>query len=354
MKKCSLIILLCFVNNKALSLEKVNIIGKNSLYINDENKYMSPFPYDVEIQCNNIKYNWKKSSIIVHSNNINMKLIEAIPNIVYDFKKNFHKNSEDYFKYLINNNIHNNIYNDDNTDDLILDHTKYILAKYNNPFEKNPFIFKINDEIFQWKDSKIFTNGCSRKYKNRLNNIMINFNDSFKYFNYLLQKVVNVQSSKVNIKYDQNITDNYKSLTFDTSIDNPFDNVVVIKDCVRTYRWYEDTIDILFPDWLNDNLSKNNYSIFLQLLENATNNFYKYPSKTNELDDFVYFIQQELGYNILVYALNMENLGWENIDNINSNYTSSVINNNTGFVEVEHNIINKTDNYDWQNDKDDF
>ena len=101
-------------------------------------------------------------------------------------------------------------------------------------------------------------------------------------------------------------------------------------------------------------MSKNNYSIFLQLLENATNNFYKYPSKTNELDDFAYFIQQELGDNILVYALNIENLGWENINNINNNYTSSVINNKTGFVEVEHNIINKTDDYDWKNDKDDF
>lgn len=355
MTKYSVILLLCFTSNKTTAVERISINNatNKNLYISD-NKYMSPFPYNIEVKCNNIKYNWNKSLLVIDLKNVKYdsykKFIDLIPNIVYDFKKNFHKNSEDYFKYLIKNEANNNIYNDDiKIHDL--NNTKYILAKYNNPFNKNPFTFTINDTIFQWKDSKIFTKECNNSYQNKINNVLINFNDSFQYFSYLLQKAINVQSLKIDITYDKNIDNNYKSLTFDTSVDNPFDNIVVIKDCVRTYRWNEDTIDIVFPDWLNDNLSKNNYSIFLKLLENATNNFLKSKKKYKKLDDFTYFIQQELGENILVYELSIDSSKWENIDNINNNYISSVLNETTGFVEVEHNKVNE---YDWENDKDDF
>lgn len=353
MKKYSVIILLFFTSNKTAAAEKININNNinKSLYIN-EDKYMSPFPYSIEMKCNSIKYKWYKSLLIANFKSSKYdyyeKFINSIPTIVYDFKKNFHKNSEDYFKYLIKKEAKENIYNDD-IKIYDLNYKKYILAKYNNPFNKNPFIFKMNDTIFQWKDSKIFTEECNNLCQNKINNILINFNDSFQYFKYLLQKVVKVQSIKIDIKCDKNINNNYKSLTFDTNIESPFDNIIVIKDCLRTYRWHEDTVEILFPDWLNDNLSKNNYSTFLKLLKDATNNFLKSENEYITLNEFTYFIQQELGENILVYEL--KNSNWENINNTNNNYISSVVNNETGFVEVEY---NKVDDYDWENDKDDF
>ena len=167
----------------------------------------------------------------------------------------------------------------------------------------------------------------------------------------MLKKVVEVQSLKINITCNKNIDSNYKSLTFNTSFDNPFNNIIVIKDCVRTYRWDENTIDILFPDWLNDNLSKNNYSVFLKLFENATNKFLNSKSKYIKLENFEYFIRQELWEHILVYELNTDDFNWENIENINSNYTSAVENSKTGFVEIEY---NKVKDYDWENDEDDF
>ena len=355
MKNYLIILLLCFASNRTTAVEQIIIKNKahKRLYISD-NKYTNPFPYNIEMKCNNIKYDWNKSLLMINLKDIKHnsygEFVNLIPNIIYDFKKNFHKNSEDYFKYLIKNDTSNIIYNN-NIQIYDLECKKYILTKYDNPFNKNPFVFKIDDTIFQWKDSKIFTKECNNLYRNKINNILINSNDSFQYFKYLLKKVVEVQSLKINITCNKNIDSNYKSLTFNTSFDNPFNNIIVIKDCVRTYRWDENTIDILFPDWLNDNLSKNNYSVFLKLFENATNKFLNSKSKYIKLENFEYFIRQELGEHILVYELNTDDFNWENIENINSNYTSAVENSKTGFVEIEY---NKVKDYDWENDEDDF
>ena len=360
MKKQLLIFIL--FNKTLFATGNTNVISKNELLINND-KYMSPFPYDVEIHSDNLKYKWKKTVIQVTAQNKHKlkncnQLINNLPNIIYEFQTGFEKHSKDYFEYLINYEINNNINNDNITDISEIDfkkHSKYIVETYNNPVNKNPFIFKINDNIFHWQDSKIFSKEYDHSSINKLNNILINFNDSSKYFYYLVQKVVKIQSLKIDIKYNQNIEKDYKVFTFNTTLDNPFDNVVVIKDCVRTYRWYDDRIEVVSPIWLNDNLSKNNYSIFLQLLNKSTNNFNR--SKYNKLEDFCYFLKQELGENILVYALNLEGLGWKTIESLNNNYVSTVFNNKTGYVEVSNNKSNQDNimyGYDWTNDKDDF
>ena len=77
------------------------------------------------------------------------------------------------------------------------------------------------------------------------------------------------------------------------------------------------------------------------------------------MEELDYWIRQELGENILVYALKWNNSEWENIDNLHSDFISTVVNNKTGFVEVSHNkshnkVKKIIDEYDWNNDKDDF
>lgn len=349
MKKILIILLLYFIGNKALANNKFVLVEDNALYTN-------PFPYSTEIRANNIKYKWNESSIIARLHNKSKikyceKLVKVIPNVIYDFKKNFFKNSENYFKYLIENEVNNNINNRNNYNFNPLKYHKGVLETYCNPFDKNPFIFKIGDDIFQWKNSQIFIKDQSNVNVNKLKNILTNFNDSSYYFTYTLRKALQIQSLKINIEYNKNIKKDYKSLTLEDSIENPFDDyIVVIKDCVRTCRWYDDTVEILSPDWLNDNLSKNNYKVFIQLLKKATNDFCK--SEYNKLDNFADFIKMELGENILVYSIDTDKLDWENVNNINKHCISSVFNSNTGFVEIEKS--NCDIDYDWNNDKDDF
>ncbi len=365
MKQYLLIIVLCLPSYESMSMEKCNIIGVYDMYFSGE-KYTNPFPYDIAFKCNGTKYEWNGSSIIIHAQkNCNEveynQLVDKIPSIIYDFKKNFFKNSESYFKYLIksaNDTIQNNIDNDVDIRSLkSYFNNRDIFKAYNNPFNKNPFIFKLDNAIFTWKNSQIFMKHYNNKYRKLLSTILINFNDSFQYFIYLLRNVANVSSYSINIIHDNITKDNYKSLIFNTAVDNPFDKIIIIKDCLRTYRWNKNSIEIVFPDWLDDNLSKNNYSIFLQLLETATNKFNKGKNKHNnkskdkELDDLAYCINQEFGNNILVYALNLDSLGWETIDNVNNPWVSSVTNYDTGFEEIEYKKLH--DNY-IDNDKDDF
>lgn len=345
--------IVCFYVDSSIAIERCNTLSKSDIYTSNE-KYRNPFPYDIELKSNNIKYNWNGSSIIArfekkktpveHEN-----FIENIPNIIYDFKKKFHENSENYFKYLLNKSY------DDIDNNIIPKTNNGILETYNNPFKKNPFIFKIEDEVFQWKDSKIFINKYCNKYNSRLNNILIDFNNSFEYFIYLIQKFIKLKSYKIDInikKCSENIYSNYSNLTLETPSYNPLDDnlMIVIKDCIRTYRWHNNTIEILFPNWLNDNLSQNKYSIFLQLIEKATKDFNKNTKHKKRLEDFEYFINKELGNNIIVYALNMDNLGWENITSNKTSYISTVTNHNTGFVEIDK----ISTNYNVDNDEDDF
>ena len=369
MKKQVQILIVFLVSNKPMAMEPASFISNNELCVSND-KYMSPFPYDVEIQLYNLKCKWTNNTIICNVKDKNKlkycnKLINAIPDIVYKFQTGFAKNRENYFKYLINNERNYNIINDNFNEIIDINfnkNSKCILEKYYNPFNKNPFLFKINDNKFCWKDAKIFADEYDSIYKKRLNNILIDFNDNSKYFYYLLKKQVELQSLKIDIKYDKNINKNYKSFTFNTKLDNTLDNIVVIKDCVRTYRWHNKTIDIIAPSWLNDNLSRNNYSIFLQLLNRANDNFHQHNKDKNnaqKLEELDYWIRQELGENILVYALKWNNSEWENIDNLHSDFISTVVNNKTGFVEVSHNkshnkVKKIIDEYDWNNDKDDF
>lgn len=346
--------IVCFCVDNSIAIERCNTLGRSDIYTSNE-KYRNPFPYNIELKSSNVEYNWNGSSIIAQLKNkkkesIDYKnFIDNVPNIIYDFKKKFHKNSEEYFNYLLKKSY-------DDIDNNIIPRTNNgILETYHNPFNKNPFVFKIEEEVFQWKDSKIFVNKYCSKYNSRLNNILIDFNDSFEYFIYLIQKFMKLKSYKIdiNIKCNGNIYNNYSNLTLETPICSPLDDnlMVVIKDCIRTYRWYHNTIEILFPDWLNDNLSKNKYSVFLQLLEKATKDFNKNTKHKKELEDFEYFINKEFGNNTVVYSLNMDNLGWENITSTKESYISTVTNHKTGFVEVEQ---IKSSDYDWNNDKDDF
>ncbi|MBR1944504.1 MAG: hypothetical protein IJ848_03485 [Alphaproteobacteria bacterium] len=352
-KSLIMLVIICLNNDCIIACEQINILSDNDFY-KSGSKYCNPFPYRIDLKCNNVKYNWDGSSIIAYTSK-NTKLqdynnfINALPDVIYNFKKNFHKNSKQYFKYLIQKQ-YDNIIKEDTS---LIDNSK-IIDTYNNPFDKNPFRFKIHDEIFTWKDSKIIMNQYNSKYRNQLRNVLIDFNDIFQYFIYLLGQRVTINSYKIDIKYNKiiNYYDEYQSMTFNTPINNPFSNIIVIKDCIRTYKWHEDTIEILCPNWLNDNLSRNKYNAFLRLLETATKNFNKRYKINKELEDFEYFINQEFGHNIIVYAINLNSLGWENISNINTNKPciSMITNPNTGFVEVEK--MNAS--YDFDNDTDDF
>lgn len=282
--------------------------------------------------------------------------------MICEFKTNFFKNKYDYFEFLINkefrnkcNYIINNLENGENMPKYFND----TLKTYNNPFDENPFIFSIDEDKFYWKNSEVLINSNDSYCKDKINNILIDFNDSFQYFNYLLSKFNKtqvIQSSKIYItknNYNINIKDCYNPLIPKLTFFNPFDTMIIIKDYLRIYRWDDDTnkIEILSPNWVNDNLSKDHYSIFSQLFKKAYNNFCE--SKYTSFDYFKYFIKKELGENTLVYLFDIDDFGWKNICSpISNTQCIGTYNNQLGFVEVtKDNIINE---YDWENDKDDF
>ena len=68
-----ILVTICLCIDNSIAVEKCNTLGKSDIYVSS-GKYQNPFPYNIELKCNNIKYSWNGSSIIANLTKTN-KLI---------------------------------------------------------------------------------------------------------------------------------------------------------------------------------------------------------------------------------------------------------------------------------------